>query len=45
MGNIDIEPEMTYVVAPVKESWPLSERIRVVNLFELLEELASQQMP
>lgn len=37
----DVRPDKTLVVAPVKEGYPLNERIAVVNLSELPRALAS----
>jgi len=38
----DIKPDITYVVAPVNDSWPLSEKIMVIGILELIKELAAQ---
>jgi len=35
----DIQPDFSFVVAPVKEGWPVNERIEVVSLNELLRRL------
>jgi len=37
----DVKPEITYVVAPVAEKFPISEKVWVCNLIELIEILKS----
>jgi len=35
----DINPVMTYVVAPIKKGWPMKKRIEVVSMSELIAKL------
>jgi hypothetical protein len=41
----DVQPEKTYIVAPVQQGWPFAEGVEVISVGDIARVFAGQHSP